>query len=93
MLQEVPRDCVWLLFRSGSNIEAERSQVETFAENLGVLTREVFRLEITKSGYHTIISNAADRHSTLEALLADFRGHLGAEGRALARVLWREHTE
>jgi predicted ATPase len=93
MLQEVPQDCVWLLFRSGSNIEAERSQVETFAENLGVLTREVFRLEVTKSGYHTIISKAVETHSTLESLLADFRGHLGAEGRALARVLWREHTE
>ena len=93
MLQEVPQDCVWLLFRSGANVEAQRSQVETFAENLGVLTREVFRLEVTKSGYHTIITNEVETHATLESLVADFRGHLGAEGRALARVLWQERTE
>jgi predicted ATP-dependent endonuclease of OLD family len=46
MLQEVPQDCVWLLFRNGENIEVERPQIETFAETLGVLTREVFRLEV-----------------------------------------------
>jgi len=44
MLQEVPQDCVWLLFRTGATIEVERPQIETFAETLGVLTREVFRL-------------------------------------------------
>jgi predicted ATP-dependent endonuclease of OLD family len=93
MLQEVPRDCVWLLFRTGSNIEVERSQIETFAENLGVLTREVFRLEVTYSGYHAIISDAIKTLPTLESLLAAFRGHLGSEGRALARVLWRERVE
>ena len=93
MLQEVPQDCVWLLFRSGSNIVAERSQVETFAENLGVLTREVFRLEVTKSGYHTIISKAIETNLSMESLLNSFRGHLGAEGRALARVLWQERAE
>lgn len=93
MLQEVPRDCVWLLFRSGSTLNEERPQIETFAENLGVLTREVFRLEVTNSGYHAIISNAVPTHSTFESFLADFRGHLGAEGRALARVLWEKRAE
>jgi predicted ATPase len=43
MLQEVPRNCVWLLFREGINTSSERPTIETFAENLGVLTREVFR--------------------------------------------------
>lgn len=50
MLQEVPQECVWLLFRTGLNVDNKRRQVETFAENLGVLTREVFRLEVTNSG-------------------------------------------
>jgi predicted ATPase len=93
MLQEVPEDCVWLLFREGVNTQADRPQIETFAENLGVLTREVFRLEVTKSGYHTLISKALAEHKTLESLLEGFRGHLGAEGRALARVLWQEKAE
>jgi predicted ATPase len=93
MLQEVPQDCVWLLFRNGQSVEAERSRFETFAENLGVLTREVFRLEVTNSGYHAMISDAITTQSTLDSVLTHFRGHLGAEGRALASVLWRESSK
>lgn len=93
MLQEVPQDCVWLLFRAGSSVSSERPQIETFAENLGVLTREVFRLEVTNSGYHAMIKEAVTNQPTIESLLSSFRGHLGAEGRALARVLWQERAQ
>src|ERR1700722_3620489 len=89
MLQEVPQDCVWLLFRTGVNVDNERPQVETFAENLGVLTREVFRLEVTNSGYHALVTDAVEKSSGVDMVIQSFRGHLGAEGRALARVLWR----
>jgi predicted ATPase len=90
MLQEVPQDCVWLLFRTGLNVDQERPQLETFAENIGVLTREVFRLEVTNSGFHALVADAVPRSATLEGVIESFRGHLGAEGRALARVLWRK---
>ena len=92
MLQEVPRDCVWLLFREGANTSGQRPQVETFAENLGVLTREVFRLEVTQSGYHTLLATAVRSSETIEDLFANFRDHLGTEGRAVARSLFR-HTQ
>lgn len=92
MLQEVPRDCVWLLFREGANTSSQRPQVETFAENLGVLTREVFRLEVTQSGYHTLLATAVRSSETSEELFANFRDHLGTEGRAVARSLFR-HTQ
>jgi predicted ATP-dependent endonuclease of OLD family len=94
MLQEVSQDCVWLLFREGQSISHERPQIETFAENLGVLTREVFRLEVTQSGYHTLLADAARRCRSLEEFFDRFRGHLGTEGRAMARVLWKDlHPE
>lgn len=89
MLQEVPRDCVWLLFRDGTLTSGERPQVETFAENLGVLTREVFRLEVTQSGYHALLATALKSADSVEGLFAHFRDHLGTEGRALARSLFR----
>jgi len=89
MLQEVPRDCVWLLFREGVNTSSQRPQMETFAENLGVLTREVFRLEVTQSGYHTLLTTALKSSETIEELFERFREHLGTEGRAVARSLFR----
>jgi predicted ATPase len=44
VLQEVPKDCVWVLRRSGETVHVERPDIETFGENTGVLTREVFGL-------------------------------------------------
>lgn len=93
MLQEVPTNCVWMMFRDGSNVEYVRPQLETFAENVGVLTREVFRFEVTDSGYHTLLRDAVERSSSFEEVLSSFDDQVGAEGRALARVLWRLKSE
>lgn len=91
VLQEVPADCVWLLFREDDFVEAERPQMETFAENFGVLTREVFRLEVTNSGFHARIEAAAKNSSSLDDVVKAFDGHLGAEGRAIARSILRQN--
>ncbi|MGC4062797.1 MAG: AAA family ATPase [Aquabacterium sp.] len=88
VLQEVPRSCVWKLRRFGPESVAERPDVETFGENVGVLTREVFGLEVTQSGFHRLISEAARRpNATYESVIAHFQGQLGAEGKALVRGL------
>ena len=89
ILQEVPCDCVWLLFRENDLVDVERPQLETFAENFGMLTREVFRLEVTNSGYHSRIRAVTEEAQTLEDVILAFGGHLGAEGRAIARALLR----
>ncbi len=59
-------------------------------ENVGLLTREIFRVEFTESGYHALISDVVSRSNTFDQALAAFEGHLGAEGRALVRALWEE---
>jgi AAA domain, putative AbiEii toxin, Type IV TA system len=41
ILQEVPKSCVWMLRRAGDISIAERPTVETFGENVGVLTRGI----------------------------------------------------
>lgn len=61
VLQEVPRDCVWQLSRSGSRVKLERPRIETFGENVGILTNEVFGLEVTNSGFHAVLSNLIDK--------------------------------
>jgi ABC-type transport system involved in cytochrome c biogenesis ATPase subunit len=90
IVQEVPSNCVSLFFREGTNVEIERPDVETFAENVGLLTREIFRVELTESGYHALISDVVSRSNTVDQALAAFEDHLGAEGRALVRTLWEE---
>ncbi|EME8112473.1 AAA family ATPase [Enterococcus faecium] len=52
VLQEVQKNSVWILSREGNISKFERPRIETFGENVGILTREVFRLELVDSGYH-----------------------------------------
>lgn len=86
VLQEVPQSCVWKLSRVGHEARADRPEQETFGENAGTLTREVFGLEVTQTGFHKLIADHAEGR-TYEQILALFGGQLGAEGRALARAL------
>ncbi|MEQ6203915.1 AAA family ATPase [Sulfitobacter sp. HNIBRBA2951] len=89
VVQEVPASCVTLLFRAGDEVRAERPEIETFAENLGTLTREIFRVEVTESGHHAVITDVAQTAETFDDLLETFSDQIGAEGRALARAILR----
>lgn len=87
ILQEVPSECVWKIWRNGRIIQAERPTIETFGENVGVLTREVFGLEVTDSGFHQLLRTAARDAVDFEDMIAKFDGKLGGEARALIRAL------
>lgn len=92
VLQEVPKSCVWILQRSGDSCVAERPIIETFGENVGVLTSSVFGLEVTSSGFHRLIKQAIEGgNDTYELLLRHFDNQLGAEAKALARSLLDSH--
>ncbi|MFA1539399.1 AAA family ATPase [Actinomadura monticuli] len=87
ILQEVPRSCAWKLRRSGREIVAERPGLETFGENVGILTREIFGLELTRSGFHRILGELVSDGCAYEDILARFSDQLGGEARALVRAL------
>lgn len=87
VLQEVPRDCTWILRRAGDDLRAERPEVETFGENVGVLTREVFGLEVTQSGFHRLLREAVKQEVDFESAVQHFNDNLGAEARAILRGL------
>jgi predicted ATPase len=53
VLQEIPRSCVWKIVRHGHIANAMRPAIETFAENVGILTKEIFGLEVTRSNLTT----------------------------------------
>ena len=90
VVQEIPRSCVSLFFREGRSVSIERPAIETFAENVSLLTREIFRVELTETGYHTLMRATVDGATSVEDAIARFEGRLGAEGRSLIRALWQE---
>lgn len=87
VLQEVPMSCVWKLRRSGVVSKAERPSLETFGENVGVLTSEVFGLEVTRSGFHRLLEKVVENGLSYEDIIDHFDDQLGSEARAIARGL------
>ena len=85
--QEVPKSCVWKIRRQGYEAKGERPQLETFGENVGILTREIFGLEVTRSGFHSLIEEAIENGDSYEEVRRRFGGQLGAEARAILRAL------
>lgn len=83
ILQEVPMSCVWKIIRHGMAATAERPEIETFSENVGVLTREVFGLEVTRSGFHKMLAEAIGDLDSVDEVAAKFDNEVGSEGRAL----------
>jgi len=87
VLQEVPQSCVWKIRRTGSRAIAERPDIQTFGENVGLLTREVFGLEVTQSGFHKMLRDATADLPTYDAVVRKFNGELGDEARAIVQGL------
>ncbi|MCW2411367.1 MULTISPECIES: ATP-binding protein [unclassified Sphingobium] len=87
VLQETPKDCAWILDRSGNTARARRPLPETFGENVGRLTHEVFGLEVTETGFYELLREAADRLKDFSAVEAEFGGRLGSEARSILHAL------
>jgi predicted ATPase len=88
VLQEVPRDCTWKLWRSGHISKVERLETESFGENVGILTREVFGLENTDSGFHNLLKDAVKKYDDYDSAVESFGGQLGVEARGILRALF-----
>lgn len=95
VLQEVPKECVWKLRRHGGAAVAERPVQETFAEHVGVLTHEVFGLEVTRSGFQRMLQEAVGPNDEFDDVLDKFDEKIGTEGRALISSLIadRDHAD
>jgi ABC-type branched-subunit amino acid transport system ATPase component len=87
ILQEVPKRCVWKLRRNGTQLTNHRTEVETFGENIGALTTEIFELEVTHSGFYRMLRDAVDEYQDYETIVEKFNNELGWEARAILRAL------
>ena len=53
VLQEIPSECVWKIYEN----KVERPTINTFGENVGVITNDVFQLELDKTGFAQFVRN------------------------------------
>lgn len=93
VLQEVPAKCAWKVWSVGAESDVDKPSIETFGENLGVLSREVFGIEMDKSGYHAVLRSAADAHTDYSAALASLGGEIGEEAKLILRSMIRRSGE
>lgn len=87
VLQEVPKSCVSVLTRTRLVGNVVRPERETFGENVGVLTREVFVLEVVNSGFHDLLVKSVESGSSYQEIVDEYGNQLGLEARALLKAL------
>ncbi len=87
VLQEIPRSSAWKHNRVGLVTEPRRPDIETFGENVGVLTREVFGLEVVKSGFHDLLVKSVESGGSYQEIVNEYSDQLGLEARALLKAL------
>lgn len=88
ILQEVPANCVWKLRRSGPLMIAERLSRESFGENVGILTNDIFGLEVTQSGFYKILNRVVLEHDyNYEEVINAFHQQLGMEARSIVMAI------
>jgi len=87
VLQEIPKSCVWKLTRARLSMSGSRPGLQTFGENVGVLTHEAFGLEVTKSGFYTLLQAAVDEGETFDDIMYEYDEQLGFEAQATLRAM------
>ena len=88
VLQEVPSPNVTVLRRYFDEVSVEPPESETFAENVGLLTRKVFSLDSSATDYEGILKRLAEQ-LTLDEIDALFPRGLSSQGRALVLSMRR----
>ncbi|MDM1496669.1 ATP-binding protein [Myroides odoratimimus] len=88
ILQEIPRNCVYKLTRINDKAAFERPKLETFGENVGVLTNEVFGLEVTNSGFYNVLKELVKEYDDYDQAINSLDNKLGIEGRSILRSLF-----
>lgn len=87
VLQEIPKSCVWKVTRHGPVFETSRPKIETFGENVGVLTRDVFGLEVEKSGFYSLLDQSVKADKSFAEIMSEYNQQLGAESRMILATL------
>ncbi|MCP2245752.1 AAA domain-containing protein, putative AbiEii toxin, Type IV TA system [Lentzea aerocolonigenes] len=81
VLQEIPRNYVRILQRFGQTTRVVRPKIETFGENVGHLTTNVFHLDSTETDFHATLRELAAT-KTIEEIEDLFDDEMSAQAQA-----------
>lgn len=87
VLQEIPRDCALVISGQDETKTARPPRIETYGEDIGALTHEVFGLEVEDSGFYRTLKELASRYDHYDEALEYLDGKLGVVGRSVLRSL------
>lgn len=90
VLQEVPKSCVSIIRKHGTQINIQRPRFETFGENVGVLSEEVFGLEIPNTGFHTLLRKVVEENPIYEDVINLFNNELSIEAKSIVHTYINE---
>lgn len=95
VLQEIPKSCVNKIYRSGNQCDVSKPEIQTLGENIGTITRDVFGLEVNKSGFHKLLESSVEAGGSFEKIMADYNHELGHEAQGILRtlIMFREMEE
>lgn len=93
IVQEVPKKCVWILKRAGEYLIPRRPEIETYGENLGELTTEIFRYEVGNSGFHKELLDVVKVSDSYEEAKNAFANQLGKEAKTILRAYMYDKEE
>lgn len=85
IIQETPSKNVHILRRNGRETTIENALIETFGENIGILTSEVFNLDASQSDYRHVLQRLSNR--SLASLDELFAKPLGTQARGFVRSI------
>lgn len=85
VLQEVPKEATYILQRVENQLTYRRPRVETFGENTGILNQEVFRMDVMKTGYYTLIRNSIINEENIMDAFDMFDSKLGSESKEIVK--------
>jgi hypothetical protein len=90
VLQEVPRRSVRVLERVLNQVKVEEPELETFGENIGLLTKFAFHLDSSDTDFEGVLCDLA-RTRTVAEIEQLFDGQLSSQARSI--ILTRQHAE
>lgn len=82
LLQETLSCHVRYVSRNGSEITIKRPKIETYGENIGLLTYDSFGLTAASTDYHAALDLLAEEYDTLDEVETAFEYGLSAQARA-----------
>ncbi|HIH0944509.1 TPA: AAA family ATPase [Vibrio cholerae] len=86
IVQEVPQKCVWKLNRFGKRFRFDRPSIQTFGENIGILTRDIFGLEVQNSGFNNVVKDI-NKSIRSESDFYSLWDQLGSEAKIMLQML------